>query len=205
MSGNKSLRGYEQLEQELDRVKKHNTGLFARIYELAGLIEEARGMVERNRNRAERVEKKNAMLEKAVKELDLEIKALETSLLFRITEKGGCSTCEDRSTEHCPGPDLYGRTVLYVGGHQRLVPHYRQLVEKHGGRFVHHDGGREVAYAALPKMLSTADVVLCPVDCVSHSACICVKRMCKQNGKPFVMMRSSGLSSLARGLCDIVQ
>lgn len=54
-------------------------------------------------------------------------------------------------------------------------------------------------------MLTTADAVLCPVDCVSHDACNGVKKMCKRFQKPFVLMRSAGLSSLAKGLSDIVQ
>jgi len=86
-----------------------------------------------------------------------------------------------------------------------MVPHYKQLVEKHGGRFIHHDGGKEASRNILPKMLGSADAVLCPVDCVSHYACNCVKKICKRYQKPFVMMRSSGLSSLAKGLSDIVQ
>ena len=54
-------------------------------------------------------------------------------------------------------------------------------------------------------MLTTADAVLCPIDCVSHDACNCVKKMCKRFQKPFVLMRSAGLSSLAKGLSEIVQ
>jgi SET domain-containing protein len=86
-----------------------------------------------------------------------------------------------------------------------MVPHYRQLVENFGGQFLHHDGGKEASRNLLPKMLITADAVFCPVDCVSHDACNCVKKMCKRFQKPFVLMRSAGLSSLAKGLNDIVQ
>jgi len=86
-----------------------------------------------------------------------------------------------------------------------MVSHYRQLIENRGGNFLHHDGGKEASRAILPKMLSTADAVLCPIDCISHDACICVKKICKQYQKPYVMMRSSGLSSLAKGLTEIVQ
>ncbi|PIE57032.1 MAG: hypothetical protein CSA34_01660 [Desulfobulbus propionicus] len=136
-----------------------------------------------------------------------EIAALETALMQRspVTSCCGNENCADLDTERCPGPDLCGKTVLYVGGLHRLVSHYRILVEQHGGQFMHHDGGKEAARSMLPKMLATADVVLCPVDCVSHNACTCVKKMCKRYQKPFVMMRSSGLSSLMKGLTDVVQ
>ena len=132
-----------------------------------------------------------------------EITALE-ALLRRNTDKGDpCATCAEQHTENCPGLDLCGKTVLYVGGLHKMVPHYRQLVENHGGRFVHHDGGKESSRNLLPRMLVTADAVLCPVDCVSHDACNCVKKICKRYQKPFVLMRSASLSCLARGLSNI--
>ena len=78
-------------------------------------------------------------------------------------------------------------------------------MEQCGGRFLHHDGGKEASRTLLPKMLTTADAVLCPIDCVSHDACNCDQKMCKRFQKPFVLMRSAGLSSLAKGLSEIVQ
>jgi hypothetical protein len=45
-----------------------------------------------------------------------------------------------------------------------------------------------------------ADIVVCPVDCVSHDACLRVKSMCKQRGKPFLPLRNAGASSFHRAL-----
>lgn len=137
--------------------------------------------------------------------LNGEIALLES--LFRQHEGNSslCHNCADHNTEKCPGMDLCGKTVLYVGGLHKMVPHYRQLVEQYGGRFIHHDGGREASRNLLPKMLISADAVLCPIDCISHDACTQVKKMCKRYQKPFVPMRSSGLSSLAKGLSGILQ
>ena len=42
--------------------------------------------------------------------------------------------------------------------------------------------------------------MLCPVDCVSHGACLRAKRFCKRAAKPFVPLRSAGLSSFVGGL-----
>jgi len=42
--------------------------------------------------------------------------------------------------------------------------------------------------------------VLCPVDCVSHGACLRAKTFCKRTAKTFVPLRSASLSSLAAGL-----
>ncbi|PIE73693.1 MAG: hypothetical protein CSA20_01845 [Deltaproteobacteria bacterium] len=139
-------------------------------------------------------------------ELHKEISSMETALLFGASANTAeCTKCPDQNSARCPGPNLCGKTILYVGGLHKMVPRYRQLVEEMGGNFIHHDGGKEASRSILPRMLHTADAVFCPVDCVSHDATNCVKRLCKQHQKPFVMMRSSGLSSLAKGLSDIVQ
>lgn len=128
-----------------------------------------------------------------------EMLALETTFeqSFATTE---CDGCEKLNTADCPGKQLCGKRVLYVGGMHKMVPHYRSLVMRSGGEFMHHDGGREESKHRLPSLLAQADAVVCPVDCVSHNACLTVKKICKQYQKPYVMMRSSGLSSLARGL-----
>ncbi|PLX49343.1 MAG: hypothetical protein C0613_07750 [Desulfobulbaceae bacterium] len=108
-----------------------------------------------------------------------------------------CRTC--RCTT-CPHLDLCGSCVLYVGGQHSLIRHYRQMVERSGGRFIHHDGGREDKRAKLAKMMGRADAVICPTNHVSHDACLRAKRHCKLQNKPFIAMRSAGVSALARGL-----
>lgn len=151
------------------------------------------------------MKEQHRILEQRASDQAGEIAALETLLLRHPVPASPCAACADQNTANCPGLNLCGRTVLYVGGLNKMVPHYRQMVESSGGRFIHHDGGREVSRSLLPKMLLTADAVFCPIDCVSHDACNCVKTMCKRYRKPFVLMRSASLSSLAKGLSDIVQ
>jgi hypothetical protein len=158
-----------------------------------------------SKKKVEEMKKMLCKLEQHKVEQAEEIISLEKMLLQFMNQEEPCETCADQDTEKCPGRNLCGRTILYVGGLNKMVPHYRQMVENLGGCFIHHDGGKEVSRNILPKMLITADAVLCPVDCVSHDACNCVKKICKQNQKPFVLMRSASLSSLARGLTDIVQ
>ena len=34
-------------------------------------------------------------------------------------------------------------------------------------------------------------MVFCPIDCVSHQACLKVKALCRRRAKPFVPLRSS--------------
>jgi hypothetical protein len=96
--------------------------------------------------------------------------------------------------------DLGGKRILYVGGRSRMAPHLRSLVEAHNGQFDHHDGGLEDSRAGLQCTLASADMVFCPIDCISHDACKRVKRHCQQQSKQFVPLRSSGLSAFAAGL-----
>ena len=103
--------------------------------------------------------------------------------------------------EGCP-LDLGGRCLLYVGGHQHTVHRLRALVEDWNGRFLHHDGGVERSINELASAVTKADAVVFPTDCVSHSAANKVKRLCHQNMKPFVPLRTSGIASFVAGLRD---
>jgi hypothetical protein len=77
-------------------------------------------------------------------------------------------------------------TLLYVGGRQARIGHLRELAERSGAEFLHHDGGIEEREGLLPGLVSRADAVVFPVDCISHAAMSLVKRLCQQGGKPFV-------------------
>lgn len=126
----------------------------------------------------------------------------------------GQAACLDGCTGDCPCqsatcpvdcPRLSGKRILYIGGRNNLVRHYREIVERLGGEFEHHDGGLEETQTELYGKLARAEAVLCPVDCVSHEACMAVKRVCKRCMKPFLPLRSSGLSTLARTLETLQQ
>lgn len=131
---------------------------------------------------------------------DLADRAQEVEfLLTELSRSRSACPCQG-CPEQASMPHLNGARVLYVGGRASLVPRYRELVERMGGTFAHHDGGLEEALDRLPQLLSSADTVLCPVDCVSHGACLKVKAYCKHACKPCRMLRSSGLSTLAQEL-----
>ena len=114
-------------------------------------------------------------------------------------EKAAGTTGCERAAE-CPRVDLCGKGILYVGGRQQVTNRLRHLVEMHNGRFLVHDGGLEESMARLEGCLSQADVVVCPIDCISHDACLKAKHYCKQHGKRFVPLRSAGLASFERML-----
>ncbi|HID97698.1 MAG TPA: DUF2325 domain-containing protein [Thermodesulfobacteriaceae bacterium] len=179
-------------------------------------------VIERLRRRISRVETKNGKKDQIIRELRLKIKEFEGKEGLWVTERmrlqhqlsfmrTGVSEensetrpeCKNCGTSRCPGPDLCGRRLLYVGGHHHLVPHYKALAASCNADLTHHDGGTEASINRLYGVLSRADVVICPVDCISHDACKCVKKVAKRCGKQFFAIRGSGVSALARCLEDI--
>ena len=116
-------------------------------------------------------------------------------------QEGRCAG--DCGGGECPCPKLHGKKVLYVGGRCNLAAHYKSLARKFGCDLVCHDGGVEQSPHRLYSLLSAADAVVCPVDCVSHEACTLVKRACKNCVKPLVFSSSSGLGGLARSLAEL--
>ena len=132
-----------------------------------------------------------------IRELSEENAALEQELRSALTchAEEPCEVMIEND-----GTRLCGRKIMYVGGRSNLVRYYRALVERRGGVFIHHDGGIESSMDLLKKAVNSADAVICPIDCVSHGACLTIKKTCKQMAKPFIPLRSAGLSSLAHGM-----
>jgi hypothetical protein len=93
--------------------------------------------------------------------------------------------------------DLHGKTLLYVGGRTNQVPKLRKLAEERGADLLHHDGGLAESSSSLARLALRADAVLFPVDCISHSAAMAVKKICKQLGKSYFPLRRSGPASFA--------
>jgi len=95
---------------------------------------------------------------------------------------------------------LSGTIVLYVGGRPNQVTHLRAVAEQAGAMLLHHDGGIENHLHLLGGLTSQADVVVFPVDCISHHAAHMVKQLCRQAGKQFVPLRSASVTSLLAAL-----
>lgn len=95
------------------------------------------------------------------------------------------------------------RSFLYVGGRDCQVAHLRQIANAHGAELIHHDGGLREAVSRIDTVLPSVDCVFCPIDCISHDACLRVKSGCKKFGKTFVPLRNGSKSSLERALTDM--
>ena len=99
-----------------------------------------------------------------------------------------------------PALDLHELCILYVGGRNHQIPQLKALVEGANGRLLHHDGGVEHNAAMIPGLVSRADIVVFPVDCISHEAAISVKRSSRLMGKRYVPLRTSSLACLLAAL-----
>ena len=86
-----------------------------------------------------------------------------------------------------------------VGG-TGSVASYRDVIERVGGRFAHHDGGLQDASGVLDASLAAADLVICQTGCISHNAYWRVKDFCKRTGKRCVFVDNPSTSSLVRTL-----
>ena len=103
-----------------------------------------------------------------------------------------------------PTARLDDLAVLCVGGRAGSVPIYRQLIERTGGRFLHHDGGEEDKSAHLDATLAAADLVICQTGCISHDAYWRVKDHCKRTGKQCVFVETPSSAGIKRALLTLV-
>ena len=92
------------------------------------------------------------------------------------------------------------RCLLYVGGHCSLMPHLRRHAQTRRLELLHHDGGEEQSLHALEGLVGRAEVVFCPIDCVSHQACLAAKQLCRRFAKPFVPLRSGSGTCFLRAV-----
>lgn len=109
-------------------------------------------------------------------------------------------TCPSRTNDCVQQCDLQGRCLLYVGGERRMHSHLTELAAAANGELLLHDGGLEDSLQRLPRLCARADVILCPVDRVSHAAVDQVKRACRNGGKTFVPLERSSLEAFEKGL-----
>lgn len=117
-----------------------------------------------------------------------------------VAESGACggSCCGRDCDESCPSFDLCRKRVLIVGGVERMESLYREFIEGGGGVLDYHNGSLQGGTRQLERSLRRADIILCPVNCNSHGACIKVKNLAKKHNKTFYMLPNGSLSTISR-------
>lgn len=141
--------------------------------------------------------------------------AQNADLRHKLAQAARVATAIDRHEEAIPGEidkpttrpsmviALHAKVVLCVGGRSGNVANYRDVVERVGGQFTHHDGGLEDSASALDANLAAADLVICQTGCISHNAYWRVKDFCKRTGKRCVFVENPSTTSLERGLSQM--
>jgi len=99
--------------------------------------------------------------------------------------------------------DLSGAILLYVGGRTHQIPQLKRLVQRAGAHFLHHDGGVEHSSGLLPGLISRADHIFFPIDCISHDAAATIKRLCRMMGKSYRPLRTASLTCLLTGIASL--
>jgi hypothetical protein len=206
-----------QIEQQQAEILKLRGELLSRDTQIAGLNETLRALHEADPS----LRRRQAMAEQIQLQQDRQLqleRALNDARQMAERERRRANEAElsaialAQATEQSKDvaiatalPELGQRAVLCVGGRPSAVPVYRQLIERTGGRFLHHDGGEEDAHARLDANLAAADLVICQTGCISHDAYWRVKEHCKRHGKRCVFVDKPSASSLQRALGQIEQ
>ena len=205
----------EALEAELVRLRAQ---LIARDTALAGLREQLQALEQAapdlperlalaadKRAQAERIGALQRALLQAREEAERQRRRADDALAAANGPQRAEAPADSPPPAPPPPPALNDRAVLCVGGRSASVPAYRQVIERTGGRFLHHDGGEEDKVAQLDATLAAADLVICQTGCVSHDAYWRVKDHCKRTGKRCLFVDNPSRAALERALQRALQ
>lgn len=198
------IKTLEERDRQASHLEEEQKKLEARLKELedsslsqkgAMIIKKLEEQLELTQAKEQADSQRLLILTEKLKKLSLENGRLRTALLNSetaevIREEAGEQVCRE----------IGGKCILYVGGRNSLIPRCREIVEQQGGGFIFHDGGIEQSTSRLSEVLSKVDIVMCPLDCISHDACRFVKKSCKRHQKKLILLKKSGVSSFRRGL-----
>jgi hypothetical protein len=176
----------------------------------AGWVDTIAGLdrsLARETARGERLEQRLAAATRALQETEKKLRRAEDE---SADLKGELTSLEERvglllnaDGDATGQPDLGGMTVLYAGGRKGHVRELKGLLERFGGHLLHHDGGIDDNATLLPGFVSQSDVVVFPVDCVSHGAVGAVKRIAQLSGKRYIPLRTSSAACLVAALAAL--
>ncbi len=167
------------------------------------LVADLQTRLARGTARRERLEQRAAESVEAGQLWERRAREAEAQRAAVQRELAALEQCQDAADAAGTAPNLPAQRILYVGGRPGCTEQMRASLEAAGGALLCHDGGRHDHPSLLPGLIGQADRVAFPVDCVSHDAALTVKRLCRQLGKPWVPLRSSGLGSFLAALAEL--
>ena len=191
----------ERHATQLMQLRAQLVGKDSMIDSLRNELEQLRGAMPGLETRA-RLAERLARMDERERALRQQIAELKTEALRAAEPPAPIQQPTRQVVEHVMKmpPRLSDRAVLCVGGRSGNVATYRELIEREGAQFAHHDGGLEDNANRLDASLAAADLVICQTGCISHSAYWRVKDYCKRTGTRCVFIDNPSISSLARGL-----
>jgi hypothetical protein len=185
-----------QLREELQTLHAAVPGLKSRS-ELAGRAEWQAGRIQDLERALNAAQQDTERQKRRADEHAAELLRRDADALALTGKDGAAAMAADTPAR------LDDCSVLCVGGRPASVPLYRHIVERTGGRFLHHDGGEEESAGKLEATLAAADMVICQTGCISHNAYWRVKDHCKRTGKRCVFVESPSTAGLKRALVDL--
>ncbi len=142
----------------------------------------------------------NAMLKEEFEQLS-SLFATETNDIPTCpTSPNACPVTGACPDKECPRRRLCAKRIFMIGGITKMKSYYRQIVEKAGGEFDYHDGYLRSSSEDLAAKVRRCDVVVCPVSCNSHNACLKVKHLCTRYNKELKILNSASLSAVTQAL-----
>jgi len=168
--------------------------------EMDRLIGDLQSRLHREIARREACEAREAAARRALVEERAARQRLESQVAELAAEVAATETTLGEPQTDSPATSPFG-TVLYVGGRSGQTTQLRRVAERVGAELLHFDA--EQGAAMLPGLVGRADLVVFPVDCVSHDAALGVKRLCRQLDRPFRPLRSTGAASLLAALREV--
>jgi small-conductance mechanosensitive channel len=117
-----------------------------------------------------------------------------------LGEPPDCPAQDFCQGDACPNYRLCAKRVFMIGGITKMKSYYRDIVEKAGGQFDYHDGYLKNSKADLAAKVKRCDVVVCPVNCNSHNACLRVKKLCNRYNKELKILNNASLSAVTQAL-----
>lgn len=203
----------ERMEESLRRLSVENESLRAERERLRAAPRSAASAYWERRG--PELEDENAALRAALEAVSQRLEEREGLMRALLREQRGrfapqgeaaCSDCAHCETAccgracdaSCPSFDLCRKRVLIVGGVERMETLYRDFIERGGGELDYHNGSLQGGTRQLERSLRRADIILCPVNCNSHGACVKVKNLAKKHKKTFYMLPNGSLSTISR-------
>ncbi len=173
--------------------------LNARILDLKMKLKEQEELlrIKERENRSLQIDLFSARSENNIiqQEVQTMINGIQAGAVPPPCQKDGCC-----SQETCQQYQLCAKRIFMIGGITKMKSYYKDIVEKAGGEFDYHDGYLKNANADLEAKVKKSDLVLCPVNCNSHNACLRVKKLCNRHNKQLKILSSSSLSAVTQAV-----